>query len=180
MKGFILGILFTIIVSIVGGFWLIKQGRVDMEADQPVSTLERKIAMTVVDASIDRHSPETKNPIQATDENLVVGANIYMNNCAGCHGLPSNPNSQFGHSFYPTVPQFFKNAPDMPDNQNFYVVRHGIRWTGMPGWGNTLSEQQIWTVVTFLSHSEKLPPAALKVLEPSTPSQAPATPPASR
>lgn len=180
MRGFIFGVLFTIIVILVGGFLLIKQGRLNMEADQPVSAMERKMAMSAVDASIDRHAPDAKNLIQPTDENLVAGANIYMNNCAGCHGVPSNPNSQFGHSFYPPVPQFFKNSPEMPDNQNFYVVRHGTRWTGMPAWGNTLSEQQIWTVVTFLRRIEKLPPAALKALEPSPPGQAPATASTSR
>lgn len=179
MRGFIFGIMFTIIAILIGGFLLVKQGRVNFEADQPLSATERRMAMTAVDASIDRHAPDTKNPIQATNENLLAGANIYMNNCAGCHGLPSNPNSQFGHSFYPPVPQFFKNSPDMPDNQNFYVVNHGTRWTGMPSWGKTLSESQIWMVVTFLGHIEKLPPAALKALEPTAPQQPAASAPSS-
>jgi mono/diheme cytochrome c family protein len=180
MKGFILGVISTILIIIVGGFLMIKQGRINMEADQPPSTMELKLAMSAVDASIDRRAPETKNPVQPTDQNLVDGAILYMNNCAGCHGLPSNPNSQFGHSLYPSVPQFFKNAPDMSENQNFYVVQHGIRWTGMPAWSKTLSEAQIWTVVAFLSHIEKLPPGALKALEPTPPGQVPATAPTSR
>lgn len=178
MKSFLYGIIFTVLFVLAVGFLFIKRGYLSTEADQPPPGFEKKFAMTVVDASVDRHAPDRKNPIQPTDENLVEGAKIYLNHCAGCHGLPSNPDSQFGHSFYPPVPQFFTEAPDMPDNQNFYVTQHGTRWTGMPTWGKTLSEQQIWTVVTFLSHVERLPPAALKVLE--TPAPGAATAPGNR
>jgi len=57
----------------------------------------------------------------------------------------------------------------MPENQNFYITQHGIRFSGMPAWGGTLSETQIWMLVTFMSNIEKLPPPALKELEPSGP-----------
>jgi mono/diheme cytochrome c family protein len=180
MKSFLLGIIFTAVIIFLGGFLFIRQGYISMEADQPPTALETKIAMSAVDASVDRHAPDRKNPIQPSDENLVEGAKIYLNNCAGCHGLPSNQDSQFGHSFYPPVPQFFKHAPDMPDNQNFYIMQHGIRWTGMPAWDKTLSESQIWTVAAFLSRLEKLPPAALKVLEPPAPARDAAMAPPSR
>ena len=180
MKSFFYGIIFTVFIIFAVGFLFIKRGYIGIEADQPPPAFEKKIAMSAVDASVSRHAPDRKNPIQPTDENLVEGAKIYLNHCAGCHGLPSNPDSQFGRSFYPPVPQFFKDAPDMPDNQNFYVAQHGTRWTGMPAWSKTLSEQQIWTVVTFLSRIEKLPPAALKVFEPPAPAPGVATAPLSR
>jgi mono/diheme cytochrome c family protein len=180
MKSFFTGIIFTAVVIIVGGIFVAKQGYISVEADQPLPAFEKKFAMWAVDASADRHAPNQKNPMQPADENLVEGAKIYLNHCAGCHGLPSNPDSQFGRSFFPPVPQFFKDAPDMPDNQNFYITQHGIRWTGMPAWSKTLNEQQIWTVVTFLSRIEKLPPAALKVLEAPAPAPGVATAPVTR
>jgi len=89
-----------------------------------------------------------------------------VNHCAGCHGVPSNPDSQFAHSFNPEVPSFFKDAPDMAEHQNFYIIKHGIRWTGMPAWDKTLDDTQTWQIVTFLSNIEKLPPAAQKELAP--------------
>jgi len=54
----------------------------------------------------------------------------------------------------------------MADNQTFYIVQHGIRWTGMPSWNKTLTENQTWQIVAFLGHIGKLPPAAQKELEP--------------
>src|SRR5882762_8867294 len=122
MRSFLIGIIFTAAVIFAGGFLFAKQGYIRLEADQPLPAFEQKIAMSALDASVDRHAPSQKNPILPTDDSLVEGARIYLSHCAGCHGLPSNPDSQFGRSFYPPVPQFFKDAPDMPDNQNFYIT----------------------------------------------------------
>src|SRR5271154_4886382 len=173
MKGFLLGIIATLVGLSVIGLAMLKTGRVNFDADQPPSDTETHLAMSAVDASTDRHAPALKNPLPASEETLVSGADLYMNHCAGCHGLPSNANSAFANSFNPPVPVFFKDAPDMSENQNFYIIQHGIRWSGMPAWSKTLSDTQIWQLVAFLSNVEKLPPAANKKLElqplPATP-----------
>jgi mono/diheme cytochrome c family protein len=166
MRAFLFGILFTLLVIFVGGYFLLHGGYVSFNADQPPSRVERHMAMSAVDAATERNAPDSKNPIPASEENLVAGAELYVDHCAGCHGVPSNPERQFGKSFNPPVPAFFKDAPDMPENQNFYIIQHGIRWTGMPFWSKTLSDTQTWQLVTFLSNIQKLPPAALKEFEP--------------
>jgi mono/diheme cytochrome c family protein len=167
MKSFFYGIIFTLVVLFLSATVVSKMGYLNFSADSPLPQFEKHIAMEAMDASTERHAPDTKNPVAATEQNLVEGAKLYMNHCAGCHGIPSNADSQFGRSFYPPVPQFFSDAPDMPDNQNFYITKHGIRWTGMPGWSKSLSDRQIWTVTTFLANIEKLPATAKKELEPS-------------
>jgi mono/diheme cytochrome c family protein len=181
MKAFLFGVILTLFALLAGGYFLLKSGRVSFSADQEPSAVEEHVAMSAVDASTERNAPEMKNPVAADEGNLVAGAKLYLNHCAGCHGVPANPESQFGRSFNPRVPAFFKETPDMPENQNFYIIQHGIRWTGMPAWKNTLNETQTWQLVTFLSNVEKLPPAARKELE-LTPSAAvdatPATVPA--
>jgi thiosulfate dehydrogenase len=175
MRGFLLGVIVTILCIVLGGYFFMKQGYVDFSADQPPSSTERHFAMAAVDASTDRHAGNQKNPLQPTDDTLVAGSILYRDHCAGCHGTPSNPDSQFGHSFNPPVPQFFKEGSDMADNQSFYIIEHGIRWTGMPSWNKTLSGNQIWQIVTFLNHIGKLPSAAEKELAPvQSPTPAPA------
>ena len=173
MRGFILGIFFTLVALAGTGWWCLKHGYIDFSADQKPSWAEEKLAMDAVDASTDRRAPATKNPLMPTEANIAAGAQLYLDHCAGCHGVPSNPESQFARSFSPPVPEFFKDAPDMSENQNFYIIQHGVRWTGMPAWSKTLSDAQIWQTVTFLANVEKLPPAAQKVFDPQ-----PATTPA--
>ena len=176
MKSFFFGVVVTSFVLIVGGYFYLTGGHVNIAADQAPSSFERRLAMRAMDAATERRAPDQKNPVQSTEENLVAGAKLYLDHCAGCHGLPSNPASQFSRSFNPPTPGFFKRAPDMPDNQNFYIIKHGIRWTGMPAWSRILTDEQIWKIVTFMSQIEKLPPAAQKVLEPAEAPATPATP----
>jgi thiosulfate dehydrogenase len=166
MGKFLMGILFTVVIIFLGGFVLLKKGYVNLAADVEPLPFEKSLAMGAVDASTERHAPDRKNPNSPSEVTIVAGAQLYLNHCAGCHGVPANPDSTFGKSFYPPVPAFFKDAPDMPENENFYIIAHGIRWTGMPAWNKTLTEAQIWQIVTFLSNIEKLPPAASKVFEP--------------
>jgi mono/diheme cytochrome c family protein len=163
MRNFILGILFALIALVVGGWWSVKQGYVDFAADQKPSFVEQRVAMAAVDASMDRRGGEGKNPVTPTEENIAAGARLYLDHCGGCHGVPSNPDSEFARAFNPPVPEFFKDAPDMSDSQNFYAVQHGIRWSGMPAWGQILSDAQIWQIALFLDNVEKLPPAAQKI-----------------
>jgi mono/diheme cytochrome c family protein len=134
--------------------------------------------MRVMDANIERNAPKTANPVQPTDQNIVAGASIYRSHCAQCHGDPVHPKSPLADTLYPPPPQFVTDPPDMKENENYYIVLHGVRWTGMPGWKNVLTDQQIWQVVTFLSRMNRLPAAARSVFGAS--GSSPAAPSAKR
>jgi mono/diheme cytochrome c family protein len=160
MRNFLLGFVSAVILVGLAVFAYIRLGYVDPRADIPIGALESKLAMPALDAAVDRRAPDVKNPLEANEENLVAGMKIYETNCAGCHGDIHQPHSEFGESLYPHAPQFVEDAPDMPENQNFYIIQHGVRLSGMPsGQKNNLSGQQLWQVTTFLSHMDKLPPA---------------------
>jgi mono/diheme cytochrome c family protein len=129
-------------------------------ANTPPPQFERHLAMSAVDASADRHANHANSPVLPTDQNLIDGMKIYTMNCAGCHGGLDKKAAVFGGSFYPPAPQLILHPPDDPDWHTHYVVHNGIRYTGMPAWDKTLSEDDMWKVTIFLSHIEKLPAAA--------------------
>ena len=95
MRGFVLGILFTLIALVAGGWWCLKQGYVDFAADQKASAAEEKIAMDAVDASTGRRAPEGKNPLEPTEANIAAGAHLYLNHCAGSHGVSDDVSFRF-------------------------------------------------------------------------------------
>jgi mono/diheme cytochrome c family protein len=99
--------------------------------------------------NVARAAPKVTNPLAADEANLVAGARIYRDHCALCHGSPAYPKSLLADSLNPPAPQFVNDIADMPENENFYILQHGIRWTAMPSWKDALSEQQIWQTVTF-------------------------------
>lgn len=157
MGNFIRGFIVGAVALTAGVYSYTRYGFFDLSADQNPSALEERIGSSAMDESTGRHAPLRKNPLQANQETLLAGARLYRDKCSDCHGGPVNPNSDYGRSFYPRVPQFMKQAPDMPEHENFYIVKHGVRWTAMPAWGNVMTDSEIWQVVTLLSHFQKLP-----------------------
>jgi mono/diheme cytochrome c family protein len=159
MKQFLWGVVITLIALGLGAFYYLGKGYLNTRADSAPSKFETHWAMHFLDASVDRHAPHESSPVPATQANLLEGVKLYKANCAHCHGAPGHPEKEFGHPFYPPAPNFTEEAPDMPENQNFYIIKHGVRWSGMPAWESVLSDEQIWELTTFLSHLNKLPPA---------------------
>jgi len=160
MRIFILGVVATIIVEVLVVLFVGLTGHITMRADILPTSFETNMAMRVMDANVERNAPKITNPVQPTDQNLVAGASIYLKRCAVCHGDPANPESPLAKTLYPPPPQFMTDTPDMGQNENYYIISHGVRWTGMPGWKNVLKDDEIWQVVTFLAHMDNLPPAA--------------------
>jgi mono/diheme cytochrome c family protein len=127
------------------------------EATATPPAWEAKLPRFALDSSLSRRAVSLRNPIPATDPELLAGMRFYRNGCAGCHG-DAGASSDWGTAgFYPRVPQFGKHPPDRPDWQMFRIVKHGIRYTGMGAWEKLASDREIWQVVTFLSHLRSLP-----------------------
>lgn len=158
MRSFILGIVVTLLVLALGGLAVANFGLLPTNADATPPKIERRIAMSALDASIDRHAPRVSSPIPPTDDNLIDGMKVYTMNCSVCHGTLDNKPSPLEKSFYPPVPQIILDPLDDPEWHIYYAVRTGIRYTGMPSWSKALSDQDIWKVVGFLSRIQKLPP----------------------
>ena len=168
MLRFLIGFVTAVGLVLLALFCYVRFGFVDPRADLEPGSLETKLAMPALDASVERRAPEVKNPVQLNEENLLVGMKVYQAGCAGCHGDISHPHSAFGDSFYPRAPQFVEDAPDMPEKQNFFIIQHGVRLSGMPGWRTSLKESEMWQVTTFLSHMDKLPPQVLAAWKTAT------------
>ena len=159
MRNFIFGVVVTILVLAIGGTGLALLGFIPTNANTTPPKMERQIAMSALDASMERHAPRVNSPVPPTDENLIEGIKIYTMNCAGCHGGLDRKPVELGRSFYPPAPNLILDPPDDPEWHVFYAIRTGVRYTGMPAWEKNISETDIWKVTAFLTRVEKLPPA---------------------
>lgn len=182
ITAFLTGVLATIFVPIVGALIFFKMGWVAVNADAKPGWLEREVAEMSLDASVARHAPKTENPAPQTEETLKAAVVLYKDNCEGCHGGSQGP-SDFGLSFYPPAPQFVnrKKPFGATDGELFYVIKHGIRLTGMPSFGSEigkpmLKDDEIWALVRFLKALQSLPPAVAEEWR-GHPSTAPSTAP---
>ena len=96
-------------------------------------------------------------------------------NCALCHGGIDRQPSTFETLVLPPPPKLILYPPDDPEWHVYYVVRNGMRYTGMPAWDKTLSDADLWKVTAFLTRIEKLPPAVQDYWKKSTGTSAPAS-----
>jgi hypothetical protein len=132
-------------------------------ADKPFP-FEARIVQIPLHARMRREMPAT-SPIPATDDNLNAGASLYEDKCEVCHGTADQP-SAVGRSLFPTAPQFWvlhKNGEmdvaDDPLGETYWKIKNGIRLSGMPAYGKSLSETQLWQVSLLLSMADKPLPA---------------------
>jgi len=157
MRGFIWGIVITIILLGAGTYFYMTQGHFDTRAvGNTPSTFERRTANRSVDAWVDEHAPKQANPFPASMDNIMDGSMTYDKNCAVCHGSLKQPTSPLRTNFYPPVPQLMTRTPNDPDGNLFYVIKYGIRFTAMPGWDGVLSDDDIWKTVTFIKNSGQM------------------------
>jgi len=159
MGKFILGVILTLLVLILGGLGFAMLGFFPTNANVPPPRIEKRLAMGAVDASMERHAPRLNNPVSPNDQNFMDGMKLYTMNCALCHGGLDRKPASLSNSFYPPAPNLVSDPPDDPEWHLFYTIRTGIRYTGMPSWEKTLSQPDMWKIASFLSHMQKLPPA---------------------
>ena len=162
LKGIVLGVAITIGVALIGAFSLVKSGLIPANADAKPGWFETWMAHTSLDATLSRVAPKEQNPVALTEQNLLDGVHLFAQNCAVCHGSAKGAKSPspITKGLYQKPPQLATDGvEDDPEGESFWKIKHGIRLTGMPSFGYTLKDQQIWTLALFLKHMDKLPPA---------------------
>lgn len=163
--GFVIAILATIVIGIeilvcVTFALFVVFGGYPMGADVQPGAVETWAGGVASNDWESAQAPNEKDPVAVNDQTLESGARLYQANCAVCHGGANYRTSPLHKGVYPGAPQFMQKAPSGGSNNDklFYVVRHGIRFTGMPAWRYSMSDTDIWKAVNFLTHMDHLPP----------------------
>jgi mono/diheme cytochrome c family protein len=161
MRGFINGVVFTLALlaaACFAGVWL---GLLPAGADVRPPRLERWAANRSLEVQIARESTAYVNPLQPTEANVIAGVHLYAANCTVCHGAADGAASNVAKGLYIRAPQLAKDGvEDDPLAETFWKLKHGIRFTAMPAFGGTLSDDDLWKLSLFLAHMDKLSPAA--------------------
>jgi mono/diheme cytochrome c family protein len=169
MRKFLLGFVVGIVTLPAGAFMAAWLGWLPINANATPSSLEKAFAHMALDRAAARRAPHLVNPIAPTEENLMAGMKLFKGDCAGCHGEPSDAAKREAEPIlYPIPPVFALHPPRNPDYQLFWIIKGGVRYSGMFWWdgqfgkdasGRDISDEKIWTAVTFLKHLDSLPPA---------------------
>jgi mono/diheme cytochrome c family protein len=151
--GFILGLLVVPVLVGIGALL----GYLPVRATAEPPFVEQVVARAALHRSVARGAAALRNTLPVNEANLLEGMKYYRNVCDGCHG-GADTRSEWGMtSFYPRAPQFGIAAPPFSEPEIFWIVKNGIRYTGMAAAASDLGDDDIWKIAMFLSRLDALP-----------------------
>jgi predicted CXXCH cytochrome family protein len=121
-------------------------------ADEP-SLAEKTVARVARQLSIPHNARQEANPWKATPDVLKEARENFIDRCAVCHGPDGSGQTTVGRNLYPKTPDLrASETQNLTDGEIRYVIRNGVRLTGMPGWAKPHDEQSddSWKLVLFI------------------------------
>jgi mono/diheme cytochrome c family protein len=157
-------VVLLVIVALGGAalWWISGRG---YSARATPSALEAEIAERVRGLAIPRGAKDKTNPVRITADSVHMGLEHFADHCAICHGNDGRGQTTIGQGLYPKPPDLTDaDAQGLTDGELYYIIVNGIRFTGMPGFGEDQPEET-WHVVNFMRHLPKITPAELQHME---------------
>lgn len=156
MKAFL--VIFGIMLTIVAGAALfVWSGIYNAAATDPHWGITYKILEETRDRSVIAHSKNIVAPSLNDPKQEQNGAGHYQGACRLCHSAPGHSRSDFAKGLYPYPPRLTsKDAQEWKDEELFWIMKNGLKMTGMPAFGVTLEDEQLWATVAFLRRLPKL------------------------
>ena len=152
-------------ISLMLGIGFIYSGLYPVGADDQHTTLTNWALETMRERSVARSASDIVVPDLTDSSLLLAGGADYNDMCSGCHLRPGVGENDMTIGLYPSprnlASEFDEHGHDHADQttdevarRSFWIIKHGIKASGMPAWGPTHDDQRIWAMVAFLA---KLP-----------------------
>ena len=172
MKAFVAGLIIGLIIIPVGVYFYFATGIAPVATAAQAMPFEKMLAKKALHERVDKEMPRSV-PIAADEAAYMGGAQVYRNDCAVCHGLASEAQTEIAKGMFPKPPELLrgKGVTDDPPGETYWKVANGIRMTGMPAFSQSLSTTRMWQVSLLLANADKLPDSVKQLL--STPQPMP-------
>lgn len=135
--------------------------------DQPM-VIEKAIARRFRLWAIPSAHARAVNPVPLTDPVLQRARAHFADHCALCHGNDGRGKTAIGQNLYPKAPDMsLQDTQGLPDGHIFYIIKNGVRLTGMPAWGQDTPEgdRETWELVHFIRHIPRISGGELAEME---------------
>jgi mono/diheme cytochrome c family protein len=146
-----------VLAAVIYGWMLSRRG---FSARDEPSLIETLIARGARNLATPARAKRLENPVPRTEEGLREGMEHFADHCAICHANDGSGDAMFGRNMYPPAPDMRAVTQELADGEIYYIIRNGIRLTGMPAFGEGHDEQDrdTWNLVHFIRHLPDLTP----------------------
>lgn len=138
-------------------------GGYNVAADEPHWSLTSRVMAMIRDRSIAVRAADLTVPNLADPTLIVLGAEHYAAMCTGCHLAPGAGDNEMRQGLYPKPPNLTERRGRSPA-ESFWIIRHGLKMSGMPAWGVTHDDESLWGLVAFLQQLPTLNAAGYAAL----------------
>ena len=161
VAGALLALLAVVAVAIYAGLY-------NIAADVPHTPPVYWLLETVRDRSVAARARDIVPNDLDNANRISKGAGQYAEMCSGCHLAPGMKRTEISRGLYPRAPELRRKTNLTPAEQ-FWVVKHGVKMTGMPAWGVTHDDDLLWDVVAFVRKLPELTPEQYETLVKNAP-----------
>jgi mono/diheme cytochrome c family protein len=153
----------SLVLMAIGAVVFIASGIYNIGADDHHTRIVLAVITQLRERSIDARASRITVPDLKDGSRVAGGAGYYAALCVGCHLAPGVTKSDLRPGLYPHPPNLAQQ--DVLDARKaFWIIKHGIKMSGMSAWGKTHSDDEIWNMVAFLQKLPKLTPGEYKML----------------
>lgn len=158
MKSIVWTVVITLLVGVAIPLLILASGVINMAASNQPSGLEKTLATFAVQRSMAMRAPESTSESLSEPATLSDGLEHYAAMCVRCHGGPGVEAAEFTLGLNPPAPMLDDASTHFTDGELFWIVKNGIRMTGMPAFGGTHSDEDVWKMVAAVNHLSDLSP----------------------
>ena len=155
---------FTLALLAIGGLAFLLSGKYNVAASRPHARATEWILSTATDRSIRSHAGKQSAPTLTDSASLKEGFHHFREMCITCHGAPGIPASEIGEGLNPEAPELSKVAKEWSPGELHWIIEQGIKMTGMPAFGKTHTQEELWGLVAFVRAISGLSPKEYRAL----------------
>ena len=150
-------------IGLIGATSFIYFGAFNIAADDRHTKPIYWLLETLRDRSIAMRASDIKVPPLDDPTMISAGGADYNEMCTGCHLQPGVEQSELASAMYPQPPSLARVKREHPA-ETFWIIKHGIKMSGMPAWGATHDDKRMWAIVAFLQQLPRLTPVQYQIL----------------
>jgi mono/diheme cytochrome c family protein len=144
--------LLVLLLLAVGWAWT---GLYNIAADVPHARPVHALLELLRERSIVARASAVEVPPLDEEALIRAGAGNYDAMCSGCHLAPDMAETEVSRGLYPAPPNLAQSGIVAP-GAAFWTIKHGIKASGMPAWGRSMQDSDIWGMVAFLQELPKM------------------------